>query len=163
MGAVIDHLIYAVADVEEAGGRLAALGLPSYAGGSHPQWGTSNRIVPLGPSYLELLGPTPPPFGPDRFLGWMVRGVPMGPDAVPMSRLRTDGSELRWRLDGLPAASLWELDGLVPVHIEWADGTVLPGQAAEPVGSLEAVELGPAGITAARIRLNAGGEVVLGG
>ena len=30
-------------------------GLASSAGGRHPGWGTANRIVPLGETYLELV------------------------------------------------------------------------------------------------------------
>ena len=30
-------------------------GLASIEGGRHPGWGTANRIVPLGSSYLELV------------------------------------------------------------------------------------------------------------
>lgn len=159
MAAVIDHLIYAVRDVEEAGERLAAMGLTSYFGGSHPAFGTSNRIVPLGQSYIELLGPAP--FA-DRFLGWMLRGVPLGDDAVPMQRVREDGSVLSWRLAGLAAASIWELDPLAPIYIEWDSGVPLPG-AVDPIGSLAGVEFEPgAGVVATRVRLNDGREVVLG-
>lgn len=159
MAAVIDHLIYAVRDVEEAGGRLAAMGLTSYFGGAHPALGTSNRIVPLGQSYIELLGPAP--FDGDRFLGWMLRGVPMPDDAMPMQRVREDGTTLSWRLAGLSAPSIWELDPLAPIYIEWDEGVPLPG-AVDPIGTLTAIVFEPAaGVVAARVRLNDGREVTL--
>ena len=33
----------------------ADFGLPSVEGGRHPGWGTANRIVPLGDTYIELV------------------------------------------------------------------------------------------------------------
>lgn len=161
MAAVIDHLIYAVRDLDAAAERLEAMGLASYFGGSHPGWGTSNRIVPLGPSYIELLGPAP--FESDRFMGWMLRGVPMPAESIPMQRVQEDGALLSWRLAGpAPAPSLWELDPVAPVYIEWDAGTTLPGMAAEPVGRLEAVEFSPAaGVVAATVLLSDGRQVTL--
>jgi hypothetical protein len=152
----IDHLIYGVRDLDAAAARFEALGLSSYAGGSHPGLGTSNRIVPLGDSYIELLAPAP---FDDRFVGWMLRGLPMPDDAVPMERVTPTGEVLRWRLAGLPGGSIWDVQS--PVLIEWAEGTTLPGQAVEPVGSLESVELSPAGaVLRATVRLAAGGAPV---
>lgn len=159
MPAVIDHLIYAVRGLDAAASRLAEMGLSSYFGGSHPGLGTSNRIVPLGQSYIELLAPSP--FAEDRFVGWMVRGVPMPADAVPMQRETPDGVVLSWRLAGLTAASVWELDPLAPVFIEWDEGVPLPGSL-DPVGELAGVEVSPSrGVVAARVVLNDGREVVL--
>ena len=157
---VIDHLIYGVPSLDEAAERLAGMGLTSYVGGSHPALGTSNRIVPLGSSYIELLGPAP--FAADRWVGWMVRDVVLGPDAVPMQRVMPDGTVLSWRLDGLTAASLWELDPLAPVRIAWDEGVPLPGSVS-PIGRLEAVVFGPGRLSAARVVLNSGREVVLTG
>jgi len=159
--AVIDHLIYAVRDLDAAAARLAEMGLTSYFGGTHPGLGTSNRIVPLGQSYIELLAPSP--LDEDRFLGWMLRGVPLGADAVPMQRTMPDGVVLSWRLAGLTAPSLWELDPMAPVFIEWDEGVPLPGSL-DPVGVLAGVELAPGrGVVAARVELYDGGgrEVVL--
>ena len=52
----LDHVLVAVPDLA-AGVRAieARLGLTSVEGGRHPGWGTANRIVPLGPAYLELV------------------------------------------------------------------------------------------------------------
>ncbi|MGH2591434.1 MAG: VOC family protein [Actinomycetota bacterium] len=52
----IDHVVYAVRDLDEAAERFRRdLGLDSTPGGRHPGWGTANRIVPLGEDYLELI------------------------------------------------------------------------------------------------------------
>jgi glyoxalase-like protein len=52
----IDHVIYGTADLDVAAARIeAALGLTVQPGGHHDGQGTHNRIVPLGPGYLELL------------------------------------------------------------------------------------------------------------
>ena len=156
---VIDHLIYAVRDLDAAAARFEALGLSSYAGGSHPLWGTSNRIVPLGDSYIELLAPAP---FDDRFAGWMVRGVPLPDDAMPMERVTPSGDTLRWRLWGLPVASPFEVASVAPLWIEWGEGVTLPGRAARPVGSLAWVRLGPSGeVEQAGVALADGREVVV--
>ena len=53
----IDHLVIAVADPDAAAADLeAALGLAATAGGRHPEAGTSNRLVFLGDTYIELIG-----------------------------------------------------------------------------------------------------------
>ena len=57
----IDHVIYAAADLDAAAARVdSELGLHARAGGRHEGLGTHNRIVPLGPGYLELLAVADP-------------------------------------------------------------------------------------------------------
>jgi hypothetical protein len=52
----LDHVIYATRDLDAAAARIEAeLGLPVLPGGRHVGQGSHNRIVPLGPGYLELL------------------------------------------------------------------------------------------------------------
>lgn len=52
----LDHVIYGTTDLDAAAARVeAALGLAVQAGGHHEGQGSHNRIVPLGPGYLELL------------------------------------------------------------------------------------------------------------
>lgn len=121
----VDHVVYGVKDLDAAAERLATrFGLPSVEGGVHPQFGTSNRLVGLGDTYLELLAGPPVAAvlgdGPDRLLGWMVRtddieGVAarLGLEVLAMSRTRPDGEELSWRLAG------WGLGGPYPVFIQW--------------------------------------------
>ena len=121
----VDHVVYGVSDLDDAGERLAReLGLASVPGGVHPGLGTANRLVGLGDSYMELLAGPPVDAllarGPDRLLGWMVRtddieaeAIRLGLDVLAMSRKRPDGVELRWRLAG------WGLSGPLPVFIQW--------------------------------------------
>jgi Glyoxalase-like domain len=52
----IDHVLIAVDDLAEADRALHSThGLSSMEGGRHPDWGTANRVVPLGDAYLELV------------------------------------------------------------------------------------------------------------
>ena len=52
----IDHVAIAAIDQDRAAARLLdEVGLASVPGGRHPRWGTANRIVPLGDTYLELI------------------------------------------------------------------------------------------------------------
>jgi hypothetical protein len=52
----LDHVIYGTTDLDAAAARIeAAVGLAVQPGGRHDGQGSHNRIVPLGPGYLELL------------------------------------------------------------------------------------------------------------
>jgi Glyoxalase-like domain len=54
----IDHIVWGVDDLDRAAAQVQErYGLASVPGGRHPGWGTANRIIPLGPSYLELATP----------------------------------------------------------------------------------------------------------
>jgi hypothetical protein len=144
----IDHVILPVSDLAlEAAELQARYGLASVEGGRHPAWGTANRIVPLGDSYLELVavvdhetaGRTA--FGqwiaaatPGRVLGWAVRtdsieavGQRLGLPVVPGSRVRPTGVVISWRSVGTDLAV--REPGL-PFFIQWGDGVPLPGSAA---------------------------------
>lgn len=143
----LDHLIYAVADLESAIDDLEErLGVRAAFGGRHMGRGTRNALLALGPRrYLEILAPDPeqpPPADAERWLGvdgpgvprianWVVaerdlearvataasRGVSLG--AVKSgSRTRADGVTLHWRLtDPMPLLA----DGLVPFFIDWGE------------------------------------------
>ncbi|MBY0393783.1 MAG: VOC family protein [Novosphingobium sp.] len=55
----LDHVALAVRDLDAADRLLRErYGLGSVEGGAHPQWGTANRIVPLGPHFIEVVGVT---------------------------------------------------------------------------------------------------------
>jgi Glyoxalase-like domain len=147
----VDHLIYAVADLDRAAARfLHEFGLASVVGGRHPGWGTANRIVPLGRDYLELIGvadaaeAAASDFGRwiseatasgDRLVGWAVAtddldaiASRLGLEIAPGSRARPDGSTLRWRLAGLARALT---SGAYPLFVEWeGPPEVHPGRAA---------------------------------
>ncbi len=132
-------------------------GLASIEGGRHPGWGTANRIVPLGESYLELIAvvddaeAAASPFGrwvaaagsaTLRPLGWAVRTEQLGEVARRLgltvgagSRAASTGRLLTWRLAGVEQAAA---EGSLPFFIEWGTGTPFPGGAriSHPVGSV---------------------------
>ena len=123
-------------------------GLASIEGGRHPGWGTANRIVPLGQSYLELVAvvdeaeAAQSSFGRwvagaharlPQPLGWAVRTQQLDDVARRLgltvhsgSRAGRDGRLVRWRLAGIEQAAS---EPSLPFFIEWAQGTPLPGNA----------------------------------
>jgi hypothetical protein len=137
----IDHVLIASRDMDATAARLLAEhGLASVEGGRQRGWGTGNRIIPIGDQYLEIIGIADQaearvnPLGQhvlamtsdgDTFLGWCVRPDDfhatvsrLGLEAVPGSRARPDGVEVRWRLAGLPEAMV---DPWLPFFISWDD------------------------------------------
>ena len=142
----VDHVLIAVANLDEAAQRFEEeYGLKSIPGGTHPGWGTANRIVPLGREYLELIGVE----DPDEALGhpfgrWMLERVAdgdhllrcclrphnidelaerIGQEPVPGSRETPGGESVHWRLAGLEAAMTENL----PFFIEWSPESDHPG------------------------------------
>jgi len=141
----IDHVILPVSDLALAAVELEARdGLASVEGGRHPAWGTANRIVPLGDTYLELVAVVDPEtagrsdFGrwiaaatPGRPLGWAVRtddidaiGRRLDQPVVPGSRIDPSGGRLSWRSVGLDVAIR---EPALPFFIQWGAGVPLPG------------------------------------
>ncbi|HEV2777148.1 MAG TPA: VOC family protein [Solirubrobacteraceae bacterium] len=135
----IDHVIYAVEDLDVAGGRFRAdFGLGSIAGGRHPHWGTANRIVPLGRDYVELVTvvdrevAAASDFGRpvldaiakgQPLVGWAARtddlqavANRLGLEVQRGSRTRPDGSVLAWQLAGVAPGLA---GGALPFFIEW--------------------------------------------
>jgi Glyoxalase-like domain len=135
----IDHVIYAVDDLDEAGAVLFDReGLASVPGGRHQGWGTANRIVPLGESYLELITVVDvdeaeqSEFGravrraltEERpLVGWVVAtddidavGKRLDLEVEEKSRETADGSTLRWRLAGLERVLK---AGALPFFVQW--------------------------------------------
>jgi Glyoxalase-like domain len=144
MTAVIDHVLLAVRDLDQAAIWISERhGLKALPGGRHPGAGTANMIVPLGDDYLELIAIVDPTEAAASPLGGRVGGAPetgaklatwavrvTDLDAVkerlsaagvdtegprPGSRLRPDGVLLEWR-------TLHVGDGLepaIPFFIEW--------------------------------------------
>lgn len=152
----VDHIVMGVADLDRAAAALAAYGITALPGGTHPHWGTANRIVPLGASYLELVAVVDDAvaagsaFGSwvaaqargDAAWGWAVRppdiaatAERLGLDLVPGSRVRPDGVTLSWQLAGVPDGST---DPSLPFFIAWGEGVPMPGsaEAAHEAGSL---------------------------
>ena len=159
----LDHVLVAVADLAAAAREIEArYGLASIEGGSHPGWGTANRIVPLGESYLELVAvvdqaeAAQSPFGRwvagvcpglGRPLGWAVRTDELEAVAGRLSlsvqagsRLAPGGELLRWRTAGVEEAAA---EPSLPFFIEWEPGVPLPGRtiASHPAGRVEIREL----------------------
>jgi hypothetical protein len=123
----IDHLVLAVADPDVSMIALAGfLGLPAGSGGRHPAWGTFNRLLWLGDTYLELLGVEDAMLAAGSWLGKAAlrhgrdgdglvglaiasddldadvavareRGADLG-DVLRGERRRADGRTVRWRL-----------------------------------------------------------------
>ncbi|WP_214319521.1 VOC family protein [Nonomuraea sediminis] len=119
----LDHLVYAVPDLEAAVTDFAErTGVTPVKGGSHPG-GTANYLIGLGPTaYLEIIGPdpdsdeSPSAFGlagltEPRLTAWAIHpddldetvrqarqaGYDPG-DVAPLSRRKPDGTLLEWRL-----------------------------------------------------------------
>jgi hypothetical protein len=120
----LDHVVIAVKDLGIAAKELESrYGLASLEGGHHPDWGTANRIVPLGGNYLELIAVVDEASAARSVMGaWVTRADPAL--AQPLgwavrtnnlddvarrlslavssgSRLTRYGQVLRWRVAGL--------------------------------------------------------------
>ena len=144
----IDHLVYAVPNLEKAVQDFEArLGAPPRPGRRHEGLGTHNAILPLeGLVYVELIAidplqdspGRPRPFGLDdlaqpRLVTWAARTVDIesvvalarkrgfDPGTVlDLKRAPPSGETISWKLTVRrePAG-----DGLVPFVIDWADAT----------------------------------------
>ncbi len=137
MALALDHLISCVPDLDAGAEQFTeTYGLSSLAGGRHNGHGTANRIVPLGPAYIEIVAVVDPIEAEDSvFAAWVMAnavnpglhavclrtdgidelGRRLGLQPLPMTRLRPDGVTLNWRLAGLERMLA---DGL-PFFIEW--------------------------------------------
>jgi hypothetical protein len=176
----LDHVVYAVPDLDEAAVRFReAFGLDSTEGGRHERWGTANRIVPLGDQYVELVAVVDETaaartgFGRGVLErasgggGWLtIAAVAEDLDAVAArleleigsgSRTRPDGEILRWRSAGLddPRREPW-----MPFFLAWdvPDG-LHPGRARAGHGvQADAIAWVEVGGDAERLREWLGGE-----
>ena len=152
----------AVADLEAAARELETRhGLASIEGGRHAGWGTANRIVPLGDTYLELIavvdeqeaagsvfGSWVARAGPvlAQPLGWAVRthelddvAARLGLTVTAGSRPTADGRVLRWRVAGLDQSAA---DPSLPFFLAWERGTPFPGRARASDMRIAEVEVG---------------------
>ena len=154
--AAVDHIVYAVPDLDAATDDLEArLGVRPAYGGSHPGAGSHNALLDLADGvYLEVIAPDPNQPGPGRprpfaldqlteprLVGWAAKATDLEArveasrsggydpgDARAMSRRRPDGVLLEWTLTaGGPGA-----DGLIPFLIDW--GTAPHPGASAPGG-----------------------------
>lgn len=156
----IDHIVYAVSDLETGVDEIEnLLGVRAAIGGRHPDFGTHNALLSIGPkTYLEIIAPDPDLAVPDRgfmfgikddqdprIATWalqtdsindqadaaVVAGVQLG--AVESGcRQAPDGTVLTWQLTDPYAMPL---DGAVPFLISWGD-TPHPAGATPHAGEL---------------------------
>ncbi len=160
----VDHLVYAVPDLDEGRNEIEELlGVRPAIGGRHPHLGSHNALLSLGPDvYLEVVAPDPelprPPrgvvFNMDGITRaslstWAVRceaiddvaakarsrGFEVG-SLLDGSRERPDGSMLRWRLSD---PYLMAFGGIVPFLIGWGD-SAHPARSAPAAGKLLTLE-----------------------
>jgi Glyoxalase-like domain len=159
----LDHVLIAVADLAAAAREIEARhGLASIEGGRHHGWGTANRIVPLGESYLELVSvvdaaeAAQSSFGswvarvrsrPARLLGWAVRTHELDAVARRLDLRSPPAHERRAAVTccggGWPVLSRLQPRPALPFFIEWAQGTPFPGRAStrHPAGGVEIARL----------------------
>ena len=157
----LDHVLIAVTDLEAAAREFETRhGLASVDGGRHRDFGTANRIIPLGSTYLELVAVVDPgaaaasSFGwwvdrgamdEGRLIGWAVRTPALDEVAgrleLPIrsgSRVTPAGTELRWRSAGIDEAIA---EPCLPFFIEWGEGVLYPGAAEAPRATIARVVL----------------------
>lgn len=157
----LDHLAVSAETLAEGVEAVeAALGVPLAAGGEHPLMGTHNRLLGLGPVYLEVIAINPDAPAPahprwfdlDHFAGaprltnWICRTSDLGqaiaasPEGVgePVALSRGD---LSWEM-AVPADGRLPFDGAYPALIQW-HGPVHPAQRLEDLGCrLISLEIG---------------------
>jgi hypothetical protein len=117
--------VYATHDLEAAATRFRdGFGLVTTPGGTHPRWGTANRIAPLGDArYVELIAIVDPEVAHTTALGraiaervadgdrWFAlcladdaiddTAARLGLQVTRGSRVRPDGREVAWRGAGI--------------------------------------------------------------
>jgi len=97
----IDHLVLAVRDLDVAAAELEeSLGLQTGGGGRHPAFGTQNRLIWLGDSYLELVEIVDPAVAAQSWFGRLVqaeieRGAGLVTWAVASDALESDVDRFR--------------------------------------------------------------------
>lgn len=150
---VLDHIAVAATDLAMGAQAVEAkLGLALQPGGQHPHMGTHNRLMSLGPDYLEVIAIDPAGAAPaqprwfdlDRFQGqprattWICRcgdleaALARAPKGTgrPWDLARAD---LRWRM-GVPEDGILPFHGLFPALIEW-QGTAHPAPRLTDLGA----------------------------
>ena len=110
----LDHVLIAVPDLNDAAwNSTRAYGLVSVEGGRHPEWGTANRIVPVGDAYLELVALVDRERALGNPFGRWVAGVPPGPLQLLGWAVRTPSIDTiavaarSHRQEGIPNAAGW--------------------------------------------------------
>lgn len=164
----LDHVVVAAPDLDRARDEIAArTGVRAIDGGPHLGQGTRNALLGFDhETYLEIIAPDPAQpraanFGArlatldaPTLLHWAIRSNDL--DAVAararqagltptrpftMSRRRTDGELLDWRLLGIGGHSA---GGVVPFYIDWGS-TPHPALSAPRLGAATFIVRLPAG------------------
>ncbi len=135
----LDHVVHAVPDLDAAAERYGEeYGLDSAAGGRHADWGTENRIVPLGAEYIELISVADPErAGESAFGRSVLDAIERGGSLLTIcaatdelgavvrrldlritvgSRERPDGTTVRWRSAALEDE---RREPWMPFFIQW--------------------------------------------
>lgn len=161
----IDHLVYACPTLEQGMDEIEAkLGLRPAVGGHHPEYGTHNALLSLGPGvYLEIVARDPGLPLPKRgawvdlaegeescLLTWVYRCADiealkavadkqgMGIGSVQSGRRSNpDGTEVCWTLTDPYAMPM---NGAIPFLINWGE-TLHPSTQVPLAGQLEAIEV----------------------
>jgi hypothetical protein len=145
----IDHLILAVTDLEASAAELRAqTGLAAVPGGTHPDWGTANAIVPLGGSYLELVTVVDSERAPGSAFGRAVAGAADGalvgwavaPDDLDATAARLGLDQQRGRRAVAGGGTLsWAMAGTeeaitrgLPFFLRWDDEASNPAHVTAP-------------------------------
>lgn len=160
----LDHIVLGVADLEAGIARLEALtGVRPVRGGEHPELGTHNALISLGPrQYLEVMAPRPGVEVAEAFrflenleqltpVTWAVatgnaeetagRLAAAGhttSEIVPGSRIQANGQRLEWRMFLLAELGI---EG-PPFFIEWSPRSPHPAGTAPSGCRLESIALG---------------------
>lgn len=142
----VDHLILARLDLDEGMDEVEQLlGVRPARGGRHPDWGSHNALLALGPrTYLEVVAPDPESTLPmserprvftcpasHLLNGWVAHcsdldraraiaaedGIQLG-EPIHGRRARPDGRELCWSLTDPRCRAF---DSIAPVLIDWGD------------------------------------------
>ena len=153
----IDHIVFASSDLQRGMDEIEALlGVRPVAGGHHPEYGTRNALLSLGPGvYLEIVARDPDIPSPkrgalvnisadddSRLVTWVFRtediaqtamaaqreALGLGP-VLSGSRKKPDGSEISWKFTDPYAMPM---DGAIPFLIDW--GNTSHPSAATPYG-----------------------------
>ncbi|SDR47871.1 Glyoxalase-like domain-containing protein [Rhizobiales bacterium GAS191] len=118
----LDHILLGAPDLDTASSQFAALtGVTPATGGTHPGFGTRNRLVSLGPDvFFEVIAPDPAQEVGGKQRAEMIAGL-SHPALLTFAIQTTDIDGLRARAE---AAGL-STTGRVPMHRTRPDGVRL--------------------------------------
>ncbi|WP_161881642.1 VOC family protein [Deinococcus alpinitundrae] len=125
----IDHLVIAARSLGEGAAWLEErLGVPLSPGGEHPTFGTHNRLLSLGGSYLEVIAVNPDASAPTR-PRWFGLDMP-----AVQARLKGGPALIHWvaRTPRLPLAGQGEALALSRGRYAWT--LTVPQDGSLPLG-----------------------------